>query len=98
MPMESLNGTISGSIYTTGSISGSISAAVVTIDSYQGEYVVSPSKDAPVILETEGKQMLQDVIVRQIQETIAAEDDGYGNVTLRGEITVLDDGDGNITM
>ena len=98
MPLE-VNGTISGSVSNTASISGVVTVPKNTvIPEYEGEYVVSPSADNPVVLETAGTQLRENVTVRQVQETIEAEDDGTGNITLTGNVTVVDDGDGNITF
>lgn len=88
---------ISGSVSPIYNISGSVAISKSDTPVYDGEYEVDPSTESAVVLETEGFKLLQNVVVNQVQETIAATDDGYGNVTLWGEISVVDN-DGNISF
>ncbi len=88
---------VSGSVSPVYSISGAVNISGGDVPVYDGEYEVDPSTEEAVVLETEGYKLLQNVVVNQVQETITATDDGNGNVTLWGEITVIDN-DGNISL
>lgn len=98
MAVGNIDGVVSGSISTIHTVSGTVDIPKGTVPEYDGDYSVDPSADAPVVLETEGKKLTDNIVVNQVQETISATDDGYGNITLTGNITVIDDGNGNITL
>lgn len=60
---------LSGSISACETLSGSISEAAIGGDAYppyQGDYVVTPAANDEQTLETKGKYMKDDVIVKEI--------------------------------
>ena len=61
------NGSLAGIIKNTGVLSGQVHTYINSdVPIYEGEYVITPKPFDDQTLETTGKQMINDVVVREI--------------------------------
>ena len=90
----SADGTLSGTISAPASLSGTITGAANYIKlypDYDGEYVVTPKAREDQILETKGKQMAENVTVKEIPVYRVSNNSGGQTVYIAGtkELMIL---------